>query len=112
MFRPSLRDSLAFLVPRLVAFHALVDEKSKKSTLARTVARADRCEMRKVFRECCHGHRIGCYYAGFRLIPEVNEHCLPDLLIGLGPICVIMGGFWASFGLVHLMVTLVSADSS
>ena len=31
MLRPSLRDSLAFLVPRLVAFHALVDEKLEEA---------------------------------------------------------------------------------
>lgn len=57
---------------------------------------------------------LGFYFVaeGFRLIPEVlNQHCLPDLLLTMGPLCVMMGGFWASFGLVHLIFTLVSADS-
>ena len=58
---------------------------------------------------------LGFYFVveGFRLIPEfLGEHHLTDLFLTLGPLCVIMGGFWASFGLVHLMFTFMLADAA
>ena len=58
---------------------------------------------------------LGFYFVveGFRRIPEfLSEAYLSDLFLTLGPLCVIMGGFWATFGLVHLVLTFVSADST
>ena len=55
------------------------------------------------------GAVLGIYFVaeGFRLIPVVhNDHRLPELLVTLGPLFVIMGGFWATFGFVHLMLLL------
>ncbi len=49
---------------------------------------------------------------GFRLAPLVRyEHRLPELLVSVGPVCVIMGGFWASFGLVHMMFLLAESKA-